>query len=1090
MTISKIYRAEDTGVAANGFIWYPGSINNYARHSRSAISVFTHLGYTVRVRPEDMTVDHVLAGWASSFASFRLISNRTLTVSAYSGGAVGGAASDVIPFDPVGVDVWFKGEVRVLDAVCSYWYSLDDVEDPSLVTWIPLGTPTGSRPGLTPSTSNSNLLQLGATSPTGVTGLFQGRIYYFSEQQNQVDSFVVNFHDKLTLPSTVALLNTGTAPGVTFHPETTLAPEEYDALWVGDKRVWPIRDGWVNHGVAAGGNYSAISTPAIAGYTTTDLDVRWFGKIDWTRSGGVFNQWDVAGNQRAWLMEMGGGQTRLSFSTTGANQFMTPLVNFPYAAGQSGGIRFTRVQSTGLVRLYFSTDGITWVENVAGQATVAAGTAMFASTAPVMFGAYNSLGSAGQVVGNTHYAELRNGIDGAAVFRHGPESLRNLTRKQASWTCETGQVVTRVGGGSPGPWVYPTVDVEDIIDQYEGEFRTWPGADGYAEIPITEGNFLSTPHNPTYSITGDICIVARVHCVDWTLAFSRSIVSKWGNIYGGYSFGVNNIARLSFSWSPSPGTSTVNTMSTVSVPDVPGWLWVAVSVVVAGREIKYWTSIDGVNWTQLGTTVTGAATDIAATTDPVRIGVLNGFDSNCFNGRIGHVSIRSGVGAGNTVGGTTVLHMDRDSFKVGRRATTIPAVAQVINPKSSTTYAGVVTTPDPGVPPDQFILIAEVTAGPNNGGGTIRTIASHGAATPNYAWRWVWVDNSTTAKTLRVVLSADGTAVTNFSVANIVPHAEGARYWMASSMEKVGANWTIIVYESENGTTWTNRGTATAAFGTIFDTAADLSIGASNGSFLGELHSVEMRTGLDPNAGTVLWKLEPDDSTMAAATYRQPEIVDLDYDGITDGWTPWVSGTVSGIRRTVAAGIQYIEAVLGSNPSFCGVTSPRFPILPSTTYSCSVMWFLLQTAASCGFSLRARAYDAGGVFLQESLCIAISGGGGTPNDTTNTFSFSAPSAVSAELCVGMYLTNVATPGITKVGFLGARVGPASSYVDPRGRTWTYTNLGAVGSTVAYDPVSLAVNKSGSPQAMIYPTVSEMGAKWGLSQWGDGTKWVA
>ena len=846
--------------------------------------------------------------------------------------------------------------------------------------------------------------------------------------------------------------------------------------------------------MAAGGNYSVVSTPAIAAYTTTDLDVRWFGAINWTSSAGIFDQWDVNGGQRAWLMEMGGGQCRLSFSTTGANQYMSTLVNFPFGVGANGGVRFTRLQSSGLVRLYFSTDGVNWVESVGGQTVMAAGTAMFASTAALMFGGYNTNGVSGQIIGDTHYAELRNGIDGAVVFRHGPQSLRGLTRKQASWTCETGQVVTRVGGANPGPWIYPTVDVEDLMDLYEGDIRTWPGGDGYADLPVTTGNYLSIPHRSEFAIIGDICIVARIYRVAWTGATSRVIVSRWGNIDGSYRFGIRNDGYLTFTWSDT-GTGSTVTTSTVSLAAITPntWLFLAVSFdVVSGadRQTKFWTSADNVNWTQLGATVTaaGGATSIFAGTDPLRVGVLNGFDSNCFDGRVGYLSIRDGIGAGNTVGGTEVFHLDRDSFKVGRRATTVPATVQVTNTKSFANYGGIVSTPDTGVPPDQFILIAELTAGLNGSGGTIKTIASHGPSTPNYAWRWLFIDTSTTAKSVRVALSADGTAVTNFSVANIVPHNPGAHYWLAQSMEKVGANWTTIVYESEDGTTWTNRGTATAAFGTIFDTAADLQIGASSGSHLADIHCIEMRTGLDPNAGTVLWKLDSDESTMPAMTYRQSGVTDFDNDGIADGWTTWQGGTVSSTKREVINGIQYVEAVLESNPSYFGVTSPRFPVTNGTTYECSILWSLLQTAPSCNFATRVYTYDAVGAFVTEYVITTISGGSPTYlSDVSDMFTVNIPTIVSAAVCVGIRQGYTDTPGVTRAGFYGLRVGPASSYADPRGRTWSTTSAG-VGNTLAYESRDLTVNRSGTPVLQIYPSVIPNPARWDEAQWDDGTDW--
>ena len=242
MTANKIYRVKDTGVPAPGFLYLPAVAGNYARYTRGTLTgiTITHYGFTMRIRLDAAMPDSSsITGWSGSFTSFRVYTDRTISVACYSGGAIGAAKSNPIP-TTIGVDLWIRGIVQTSDAVCSYWYSYDNVEDPALVTWIPIGTPTGSRPGLTPALSNSGIMYIGTT--TNTASPLKGRIYYWQEEINGAVQAAADYHG-LTLPPSTTVTGTAIESPARFHPKTSLVPEEFKDWYTGSTRAWPLREG-------------------------------------------------------------------------------------------------------------------------------------------------------------------------------------------------------------------------------------------------------------------------------------------------------------------------------------------------------------------------------------------------------------------------------------------------------------------------------------------------------------------------------------------------------------------------------------------------------------------------------------------------------------------------------------------------------------------------------------------------------------------------------------------------------------------------------------------------------------------------------
>jgi hypothetical protein len=136
---------------------------------------------------------------------------------------------------------------------------------------------------------------------------------------------------------------------------------------------------------------------------------------------------------------------------------------------------------------------------------------------------------------------------------------------------------------------------------------------------------------------------------------------------------------------------------------------------------------------------------------------------------------------------------------------------------------------------------------------------------------------------------------------------------------------------------WENVGSGTTATYTApFDSNAAVYIG-ENGStepFNGAIYWVEMRTGLDPAGGNLLWRYGANDLPVQASPWDDTPDVDSNTDGIADGWQAYVVGSPTGGSRSIVAGRQRMSATLPAAARYGVQTAtPRFAVQPSRPYT-------------------------------------------------------------------------------------------------------------------------------------------------------------
>lgn len=175
--------------------------------------------------------------------------------------------------------------------------------------------------------------------------------------------------------------------------------------------------------------------------------------------------------------------------------------------------------------------------------------------------------------------------------------------------------------------------------------QTGSAGERYAKFASGQLTYSAT------SITGDLDVFHRVRATDWTSGSGQILSARWettGN-QRAWQFSISATGRPTFLWS-ADGTNTVATItSSAAVSFTDGnWGWVRVTFDVdngaSGNDVRFYTSTDGVTWTQLGTTQTTAGvTSIFNSSASYMLGSATTAFSSPFAGDIGWTEIRSGI---------------------------------------------------------------------------------------------------------------------------------------------------------------------------------------------------------------------------------------------------------------------------------------------------------------------------------------------------------------------------------------------------------------------------------------------------------------
>jgi hypothetical protein len=177
-----------------------------------------------------------------------------------------------------------------------------------------------------------------------------------------------------------------------------------------------------------------------------------------------------------------------------------------------------------------------------------------------------------------------------------------------------------------------------------------------------DGNNAQTPSSAPLQITGDIDIKVLASYTAWPQLNPTALVSRLVNaIGGGYALTfVGTTITLQWAETTLDSRGVPATASPSITLNAPIWLRSTLDVDngAGQHQVKHYTSTDGTNWTQLGTTVTGTTgpTQIVAGINPLIIGGRVGNDRTT-QGTIQRVIIQN---AFDTVDNTTNVVFDAD----------------------------------------------------------------------------------------------------------------------------------------------------------------------------------------------------------------------------------------------------------------------------------------------------------------------------------------------------------------------------------------------------------------------------------------------
>lgn len=181
---------------------------------------------------------------------------------------------------------------------------------------------------------------------------------------------------------------------------------------------------------------------------------------------------------------------------------------------------------------------------------------------------------------------------------------------------------------------------------------------------------------------------------------------------------------------------------------------------------------------------------------------------------------------------------------------------------------GTATTPDPGPLPNPCTFVFKVR-GPIGTSG--QRIVSHWPTAGNLSWT---LYRRNDLNRIGALVSADGTttALQIEPSSPIVTHEiEHLAYSLTSDN---GANSVARSWGSpDGGATWQPLAPLSGARVTPFDSTGPVRIGAQGTATAlwdDRIYSVELRTGLDPAAGAVVWRFDADDYPGTGTVYTDP----------------------------------------------------------------------------------------------------------------------------------------------------------------------------------------------------------------------------
>jgi hypothetical protein len=463
----------------------------------------------------------------------------------------------------------------------------------------------------------------------------------------------------------------------------------------------------------------------------------------------------------------------------------------------------------------------------------------------------------------------------------------------ATWsTVATAQGTARVSFDTTAPLRIGSSTGGTTGDAWTGRiywvegWRTNVTTSGYLSFPGTNGNYAQGGRSVLSGPLTNLQFTARVRFN--TLPAADTMIGGWASTHA--RFGFDASLKLTLSVLNTTFSPIGLAWSTAGIPGLTAGrdVWVRGQLVPATATCTYWYSFDDrnhpdeVSWTQLGTPVVGAAagtTPVLTQSGVIMLGTYTSGGSN-FNGRLYFFGEHDNGAVGYTASFDAPTK-PADVLITGT-PTFVPNVAQpdaLMWKFDANDHAkagswlvpteGTVSTPDPGPLPNQHIFVFKVR-GPT--GGTWHTLASQ-AVGGQLSW-FVWRNATNGNLYLNIYPNlADGTGQVGYQIASQA--VTGADEFLAFgiTLNNAGRLW-FDVWSSPDGAGWTKLRSQNMAASVIpADSSAVVRVGAYEGTaspWNGLIYSCELRSGLDPKGGSLLWRFDANEYPGTGTSYTDP----------------------------------------------------------------------------------------------------------------------------------------------------------------------------------------------------------------------------
>ena len=549
-------------------------------------------------------------------------------------------------------------------------------------------------------------------------------------------------------------------------------------------------------------------------------------------------------------------------------------------------------KATGAWRSMLSTDGgVTWPVARSGTSNTQA--AFFDSTGPVWIGADGPGGISSTWDGTISWVEARSGIDplaGTLLWRFDASEhvsgLNWVDARGRTWSVTNATGIVRPVTNTPIiEHVVPAVVTPD--DCFHSHVSQQP-----AEHYITQlsADSCSTPDFGAMPAT--FTITAKVRGGPNGSTGVSGIASQFGSGDSSWSFGrTGTSGGVGLTWSSS-GANSIQTTAGTLHPHPYRDDYIGVAYYGTGiNDQKFIQSTDyGATWpiiSQGGSAITLRESAVA-----VIIGDTPG--QTTFQGQIFWVEMRSGT---DPLGGTLLWRFDAKDHVSGTTwtgaadgrtwtissaglITHVPAASNVtITEIPATNFVvqnaqhvfpnqidmspwlqpplGVATTPDLGpLPTDGFALVMK-TRGPQSTTSTQQVFLSQNRGDPNRSYAWKR-SGQYISQSSAFPLGTQASIVTITGQGTPDQDRVNGDYWGITYVTTTGVS--RLMRSTDQGATYTQSATLTVTPTGFFDSSDVVTVGADGTGATSiwddRIYWIELRTGTDPKAGTLLWRFD------------------------------------------------------------------------------------------------------------------------------------------------------------------------------------------------------------------------------------------